>query len=278
MTKPFHEDFYSFAKYYDIAFDFKNVPQECDFLEHLGRRYGVGSVGSFIEFAAGPALHALEFAKRGAAASAVDLSPEMVAYGRWKAAQARLPLHYDCADMVTYQSASKFDVAAILMDSTAYLLTNDQVIAHLRSVAKLLNPGGLYVLEMSHPRSVFDIARSTVNDWEMNRDGVRVQIQWGSPTDVFDPITQITEGSVRLEYHDGDRHGVLESSAPQRCFTATEFEALVAASGCFEIAEIYGAMDAVPFSNDPKAWRMIPVLRVVTQNSHSANMNVAGGR
>lgn len=263
MKTSFHEDFYSFAKYYDIAFDFKDIPKECNFIEQLYSKYSSRRPESFIEFGAGPALHAIELGRRGLDVAAVDLSTEMVAYGLQKAHEAGVPLKYDCADMVHYQSAQKYDVASILMDSTAYLLTNDQVVEHFRSVAKILKPGGLYILEMSHPRSVFQISQSTVNDWEMNRDGISVKVQWGFPEDRFDPISQLTDVSVRLEYEDGERQGVIENKAPQRCFTATEFEALVRAAGCFEILEWFGAMDiAIPFTNDEKAWRMIPVLRI----------------
>lgn len=264
MNNSFHNEFYSFAKYYDIAFDFKNIPKECDFITELSQKYAKAPPRSFIEFAAGPALHAIEFAKRGAFAAAVDLSPEMAAYGLDKATKAGVPLQYDCADMVHYKSVQKFDVAAIVMDSVSYLLTNESVIAHLQSVAGVLNPGGIYVLEMAHPRSVFNIAASTVNDWKVERDGATVKIQWGAPTDVFDPITQTTLTSVRLEYQDGERRGVIEEKAPQRCFTATEWAALVRAAGCFEIVAWYGAMStAQAFTNDEAAWRMIPVLRKI---------------
>ncbi|AHI07180.1 hypothetical protein BDW_13400 [Bdellovibrio bacteriovorus W] len=57
--------------------------------------------------------------------------------------------------MITYKSPKTYDIAALLMNSAAYLLTDAQVIEHLRSVAKVLNPGGLYVMEKSHSKSVF---------------------------------------------------------------------------------------------------------------------------
>lgn len=262
MKDQFHNEFYSFAKYYDIAFDFKDISQECDFIAELCEKHQLKKPQSFIEFAAGPALHAIEFAKRGVRSTAVDLSPEMTAYGLAKAAEAGLSLQYECADMIRYQSAAKYDVAAILMDSVAYLVTNEAVIAHLQSVASVLNPGGLYILEMAHPRSVFNIAASTVNDWQMEKDGITVDMKWGAESDVFDPITQVTQTSVRLQYKDGARSGVIEEKAPIRCFTATEWDALVQAADCFEIVGWYGAMKtAQPFTNDKAAWRMVPVLK-----------------
>ncbi|WP_413291399.1 class I SAM-dependent methyltransferase [Bdellovibrio sp. HCB337] len=262
MKKNFHEEFYSLAKYYDIAFDFKDVPKECDFMSESFQRFSEKKITSFIEFAAGPALHGLEFARRGVRAAAVDLSVEMCEYGKAKASAENLELEYHCGDMVTFATNEKFDVAAILMDSVSYLTTNEQVTQHLQTVAEHLNPKGLYILEMGHPRSVFQLAASTVNEWEMQKDSAHVKMRWGSDDDVFDPLTQITDTSVRLEYQDSERSGVVENKAPQRCFTATEWEALVQASGRFRIAARFGAMDsAVSFSNDKKAWRMVVVLQ-----------------
>lgn len=150
------------------------------------------------------------------------------------------------------------------MDSASYMLTNEDVITHLKAVAGILNPGGIYILEMNHPKDIFRVSTTTVNSWEMAKDGIQVKLQWGAKEDVFDPISQITHVSVRLEYVDGEKRGVSEDRSPQRCFTATELAALVAASGVFEIVDWYGAMDlSIPFDNDKKAWRMVPVLKKI---------------
>jgi SAM-dependent methyltransferase len=229
MESKFHEEFYAFAKYYDIAFDFKDVAKECRFLESVFQKHCHRPVGSMVEFGAGPALHCLEMAKTLNLVTAVDLSPEMTEYARLKATQLQVQMNCQCADMIKYESPEKYDLATLLMDSTSYLLSNEDVIEHLRSVAKILNPAGLYVLEMSHPKSVFGATSSTVSEWEMEKEGTKVKVQWGAVGDTFNPLTQITNVSVRLEYEDGDKKGVIEDRSPQRCFTATEFSAFVCA-------------------------------------------------
>lgn len=262
MKSQFHNDFYSFAKYYDIAFDFKDIPRECRFLEEVFQKHSAITLRSFIEFGAGPALHCLEMAKSLNRVTAVDLSTEMTAYSREKAEAAKVSVQCECADMITYKSEDRYDLAVLLMDSTSYLLSNNDVIQHLRSVAEILNPGGLYILEMSHPKSVFDISKSTVSEWEMEKENIKVKIQWGAVGDVFDPISQITNVSVRMDYQEGEHRGTLEDRSPQRCFTATEFAALVAASGVFEVVDCFGAMSSnVAFDNSESSWRMVPVLK-----------------
>ena len=76
-----HERIYAAARYYDIAFAYRDFAEECEFLTraatpHLGRM-----PESVLELAAGPANHAIELARRGLAATALDREPAMVQYG-----------------------------------------------------------------------------------------------------------------------------------------------------------------------------------------------------
>lgn len=59
------------------------------------------------------------------------------------------------------------------------LLDTDAVIQHLGCVGDALSGGGLYVLEMGHPRDIFNLGTSTINDWEMERDRIKVHTVWG---------------------------------------------------------------------------------------------------
>jgi hypothetical protein len=96
----------------------------------------------------------------------------------------------------------------------------------------------------------------------MTRGETTVETAWGTKEDRFDPISQITDTTVIVNVTTGTEGYTLKETAPQRCFTGNEFAALVRASGRFEIAEIFGAVDsAIEFSNAKEAWRMVPILR-----------------
>jgi len=65
-----------------------------------------------------------------------------------------------------------------------------------------------------------------------------------------------------MNFTENGKSGTITDKASQRCFTATEFDALVKISEVFEIAGIFGAMNSsVDFNNRNNAWRMVPVLR-----------------
>ena len=170
--------------------------------------------------------------------------------------------NYQCLNMIDFKLDHKFSLATTLMDSTSYILTNHDMIQHLKSVASALEDQGLYILEMAHPSNIFSTQKTTTTEWDMEKNGCKVSFSWGSPADVFDPITQITQTSVKLTYDDHGVTGTLSEQAPQRCYSATEIEALVHLSDVFEIAGKFGAMKVnIPFSNEKEAWRMILVLR-----------------
>ena len=258
---PNHQRLYHHARCYDVAFGFRDVPAECDALAAMALRHGTGRVGSVLELAAGPARHAREFARRGAAASALDASASMCDYAAARAQADGVALATVCADMADFHLPRRFDLALLLMDSASYLLDNDAVLRHLAAVAAHLVPGGVYVLEMSHPRDAFGSA-STNSQWVSEADGLRVSMRWGAEGDAFDPISQIDEVTATMDWTGPQGSGQIVERARQRRFTATEFDALVRASGCFDIVAWAGAVaPPVPFDNARAAWRMVPVLR-----------------
>jgi SAM-dependent methyltransferase len=257
-----HSEIYGHAELYDIALGFKDVPAECDVLVELARRFGGREPLSFLELAAGPATHAREMAKRRLRSTAIDLSPGMVAYARSRAADEGLDMEVIEADMTDFTIAEPVDVATILMDSLGVLLDNDAVIRHLDCVADALKEGGVYVLEMGHPRDVFKVGKSAENDWEMERDGIRVHTTWGLDTDPFDPTTQIIENTVTFTWEREGEQGEITEILPDRSITPNEMRAVVAASGRFEVVAELGAMNLdVPFGNTKESWRYVPVLR-----------------
>ncbi len=260
--KNSHIDFYTKAKYYDIAFNFKNVIEENQTILDTFRVHNNRDAKSFVDICAGPASNAIEMAQRGLKSFALDYSPEMVTYGAEKAKSAGVSIQYLQGDMRKFELPEPVDLAAIFMDSTSYLITNDDVINHLKSVAKSLKKDGLYILEMSHPRDVFSVGKSANTEWTEKQNDIEVSVKWGDESDTFDPIKQTTITTATLKFKTPLEQGEVVDQSEQRCFTFNEIDALVRVSGCFEMIDVIGSLKPrISFSNEKACWRMIPILR-----------------
>ena len=256
---------YSLPEIYDIAFGFRDVPAEVDFLcettqKHLGRR-----MESAMELACGPAYHTREMARRNLIAHGLDLEPAMVTYTRQLAAQELLAAEIYQGDMRTFTGARTYDLVYILMASFAQLETNQDILDNLNCAAELLSDGGIYIICTAHPRDFYgDEKKSAETHWTMTRGDSTVETSWGGENQQFDPLTEVDdivvsftvttpEGTIRHDFPDRYR----------RCSMMT-FQALVQLSGRFRIVEMYGALDStLKLSNDPRCWRFVPVLKKI---------------
>ncbi len=273
-----HNKFYSKAYFYDLLFQFKDVKSENQALIHLYQKFFKARPTAFLDLAAGPGSNAIDMNKRNIQSIAIDYSKEMVAYGIEKAKEENAQVTYLHGDMRDFSLETPVDLAAIFTISTCYLLTNEDMIQHLKTVAKNLSPNGLYVLEMPHPRDLFAVGKLSWKNWEDDWEekweerweekweriegDTHVSLQWGDENDYFDPITQVRTVTARLKYHSPQESGELIDHCPQREYTFQEMKALIALSGVFELVDSLGDWDiTVPFSNDKSAWRMILVLR-----------------
>lgn len=249
------------ARAYELAFSYRDIAAEVDALLSWSECWSDRPAGSVLELAAGPADHALEFARRGLRASALDLSPAMCARARERAGATGPPVTVVEADMRSFRLPATFDLAIIMVDSTAHLLTLDDFVAHLAAVRAHLNPSGCYILEMGHPADFLTASPTVRTDWSAAQGEEQVRIRWGTPADPFDPISQVSQTWVSLDYRVAGRDPVLiEDTVAQRCWTATEVQAAVRLAGDLEIVAHYGSFAGARLDADD-AWRMITVLR-----------------
>ncbi|HEY3290451.1 MAG TPA: class I SAM-dependent methyltransferase, partial [Anaerolineae bacterium] len=172
MSSP---DFYRNARVYDIAFGDRDFSAECDFLLWCLQHHGTVNTGdtganaSFLELACGPARHASEFGRRGWNAIGLDMSTDMLTYAVERAKQQGVVLQTVTADMCDFTLARPVDLAVNMMESLSHLVTNQQVVNHLRAVSRNLKPGGIYVIEMSHPAGLW--RDSLPNMWTSSENG-----------------------------------------------------------------------------------------------------------
>jgi SAM-dependent methyltransferase len=288
---------YSQPALYDMAFGYRGFEEEVDFLWkcHVSATAGNTPPRSILELAAGPGRHAMAalslYGDELQAVYCVDSSPDMRDYAT-EIARQELPVdeqdkfQYQLADMRHFTLSTSVDTAWLLLGSLQHLTTNADVRQCLSSVHQCLAPGGTLVLELPHPRETFTMGECTRNGWKIpleDEDGTEsgeLSIVWGDDDDVFDPVTQVRQFTVRMiltepkggggtEEEDDDDSSLsaatprtrLEEVVPMRLFTTQEIEALAFATG-FQVHSLHGALEeGVTVDDEDASYRLVVVLQ-----------------
>jgi SAM-dependent methyltransferase len=251
---------YQHPAYYALGYRW-NTEAECDFLEACLKAHGPPG-RRVLDVGCGAGRHLLELARRGYQMTGLDLSAEMVAYVREEARRRRLDVAASVGDLRRLALTGTFDAAFCFMDTFRFLLTNEQILAHLRAVADRLAPGGLYVTDFWVP-SRLDHIGNEIHQWEQTEGETTVRVFYLQHPDTVDPIAQTFDDELVFEVHEGGRTTEIRGGPTRtRLILPQEFAALVHGSGAFELLSTHGEFDlAKPFDRGSLSWRMISVLR-----------------
>ena len=224
---------YTAPRLYEIAFDL-NRKAEGDFLVHCFRRYARRPVRRVLDIACGTGPHLLRLADRGYAMTGLDLSARNVEFLRARLAARRQAGEVIVGDMTDFRLPRPVDAAVCMQDSQGHLLTNDQLLAHLRAVALAVRRGGLYVFDRYMASSWTNPARSW--SWSRRRGRLTVQASFSALNDV-DPVSQVFRERLRLEAVENGTRRVYRQTHLSRMVFPQELRALVELAGGFEFVQ-----------------------------------------
>ena len=218
--------------------------------------------GRLLDIGCGSGRHLTELATRGYQADGIDLSPEMVAYVNEQAAQSRLPITAAVGDLRRLALKGPYEAVFCLMDTFRFLLTNKEILSHLRAVAKLLVPGGLYLIDFWVPNQ-WDMIGNEIHQWEQTEGQTTVRVFYLQHPETIDPIAQTFEDELVFEVHEnGQAKEIRGGPTRTRLLLPQEFLGLVEGSGVFTPVSTHGEFDlAKPFDRSSLSWRMISVLK-----------------
>ena len=168
------ETIYDHPLYYDILFGFDRS-QEAEFYHRIFSRYGVAAGERVLEVAAGPTRVGRLLARRGWRVSALDRSAAMLAFAAAEAASEATSLDTLCADMTAFSARDPFAAAYNPLSSFRLLHSDAEADAHLRCMASVLRPGGVYVLDLAFQTRPDAPLTTTDEGWEMTRGAVTVR-------------------------------------------------------------------------------------------------------
>jgi SAM-dependent methyltransferase len=224
---------YSAPRLYEIAFD-TNRKLEVDFLAHCFKRYARRPVRRVLDIACGTGPHLIRLADRGYRMSGIDLSPGNIEFLRRRMAAKGYAGELMVGDMTDFRLAGKVDAAICMQDSQGHMLTNAQLIAHLRATASAVRKGGLYVFDRYMASSWTDPARRW--SWSKRRGGLIVRASFSALNDV-DPVSQVFRERMTLEAVENGTHRRYRQTHLSRMVFPQELKAMVELAGGFEFVQ-----------------------------------------
>ena len=224
---------YTAPRLYEIAFDM-NRKGEVDFLVHCFRRYARRPVRSVLDIACGTGPHLVRLADRGFRMTGLDLSPRNIEFLEQRLAAKGRTADLVVGDMTDFRLARPVDAAICMQDSQGHLLTNAQLVAHLRAVAGSVRRGGLYVFDRYMASSWTDPARAW--SWSRRRGGLIVRASFTALNDV-DPVSQVFTERMTLEAVENGTRRVYRQTHRSRMVFPQELRALVDLAGGFEFVQ-----------------------------------------
>ena len=224
---------YSAPRLYENAFDM-NRKGEVDFLAHCFRQYAHAPVRRVLDIACGTGPHLIRLAERGYRMAGLDLSPQNVAFLAERLEAKRLRADLVVGDMTDFRLREPVDAAICMQDSQGHLLTNEELLGHLRSVARALRRGGVYVFDRYMASSWIDPARSW--SWSRRRGRVIVRASFSALHDV-DPVSQVFRERMTLEAIENGSRRVYRQVHRSRMVFPQELRALVELAGGFEFVQ-----------------------------------------
>jgi len=122
-----------------------------DYLEQIMERFGYRA-DTVADLACGTGNITLPLAGRGYRATGLDLSPEMLAVAREKAAARNLTIEFLCADMRDFRLSRPADLVICFHDGLNYLTEYNDLIKTFNCVGLNLKPSGFFVFDLNAVR------------------------------------------------------------------------------------------------------------------------------
>ncbi|MEK7857656.1 MAG: class I SAM-dependent methyltransferase [Elusimicrobiota bacterium] len=136
--------FYDLPVWYDLIHA-EGTGDEVWLLERLFAAHGNGG-RSWLEPACGTGRLLAGLARRGWELTGYDANERALAFARQRLKRWAGRVRLLKGRMETFKDSARFDCAFNLMSTFRHLLTDKVALAHLRSTAASLRPGGLYII------------------------------------------------------------------------------------------------------------------------------------
>jgi len=251
--------FRAYAQFYDRIYADKDYTAECSFVQWILTANGIPAGARILDLGCGTGGHVIPLMKAGCDVTGVDVSAEMIAIAKAKAAEEGLDPELIVGDARTLDLGRRFDAVISMFAVVGYQLSNDDLAAMLAVARSHLDVGGIFTFD-----AWFGPAALTVKP-EKRRKSVRLDdgtelVRIATPT--LDVIAQ----TVRVDYeivHTGATAGgsAVAESHTMRFLFAQEIAYFLRVAG-FEVVELMPFMreGVAPTADD---WNVTWVARAI---------------
>ena len=240
------KDIYCYPKYYEVGFCRPRVGHEIAAVIDCYFRHCACLPTALLDNACGTGLHLRAAAQLGLRVTGYDASPDMAEYAAARLAHLECKAHVFQADLNGFEVRRKSNVAICMNGSFQHLLTIEDVVGHLRCVARALTKKGLYLVSLPAPQSFVASPPGHIkSQWSARRGHIKMEVNWTYRQSSIDWETQTFTGMALIKVDDAGKRCTLRMPYTYRVFFPQEIRSLAILSGCFEVVEIYGDMQLI---------------------------------
>tara|TARA_R110002049_G_scaffold72490_6_gene187432 strand:- start:136341 stop:137078 length:738 start_codon:yes stop_codon:yes gene_type:complete len=210
---------------------------EVAFFELAFDRFASGKVRRLMEPGCGSGRLVAAMAAKGYELTGLDLSQPMLDYLRRRLTRSGHSADLVCGDMTKMDFAKKFDTVFCTFNTFRHLMSEDDAVTHLRSVADNLRKGGLYILGFH--LIPMDADPECTERWKAKHGGTTVNVT----LKVIDFDRKARREMLRVSVKAEKRSGKIErirSEFPLRIYTPAQAKRTLAkVADVFDIVGIY---------------------------------------
>lgn len=230
---------YDYPEFYELAFAFRDITAETEFLRRVMHSYLPTPARSVLEIASGPATHAGQLIESGLHYVGLDNNRAMIEYAAGKWQHLGRPPRFVEADMASFELNNPVEFAFVLLGSL-YLNTPERIESHFDSMAGALRRGGLYLLDLcveyadpmqrNHDRLVIT-----------HHNGVTVESKFDIA--LIDKNRRLYEERWQVAINRDGERAEFETVERNMAWFAGEFESFIRSRNDFELVGSWAAWD-----------------------------------
>ncbi len=253
-----------YSQKYDAFYSTKDYANECKLLYNFFRKYASVPIKSIIDLGCGTGGHSLQLAKDGYSVLGVDLSENMLAIAKEKAAQNNLNIKYVLGNVQNFETSTKFDAAIMMFAVIGYQSKTQELINTLKTTRKLLNKGSIFVFDCWYGPAVLNI-KPDARILEINKEidgGTKQETIIRYSSGDLDCLRNICKVNFKVLQINGDHIlSNVDETHIMRYFFLPELKYYLEQSGfSLESVSVFPTVDKIPTEND---WNIIVVAKAV---------------